>query len=211
LQSIQYSRWKGEIMAIEIQPLRAKRFQFGIRGLSPYVSHAWSDKALAMLRMTAQERRKQPKVKRDPETEAMSSAYKTADGEFGFPLMAFKASIIGAAHKDLGLEKTLVRKALFLPTTDDVVPITYETMNIREDIVRVGINQTDIRYRCEFVGWSAIITADMDVSLLTPENLMALVNRAGFSVGIGERRPEKGGEWGRYEIDTTQELQEIAL
>jgi len=30
-----------------------------------------------------------------------------------------------------------------------------------------------------------------------------LIDRAGLSVGIGEWRPEKGGEYGRFKIDDT--------
>jgi hypothetical protein len=37
--------------------------------------------------------------------------------------------------------------------------------------------------------------------LLQRDDVLALVDRAGFGVGICEWRPEKGGEFGRFEID----------
>jgi len=80
---------------------------------------------------------------------------------------------------------------------------------VREDIVRIGANQTDIRYRPQFDEWRVKITAEIDSELLTMQDIANLVNRAGFSVGVGEWRPEKSGEYGRFEIDTTEPMKEI--
>jgi len=198
-------------MAITLKPIVPIKISFWIKGTSPLIQHAWSKKALATLRMTAAERKKQPKVKRDPETEGEAAAYKTEEGEYGIPLTAFKSALIGAAHKDFGLEKTLLRKAFFIPCEDSggVVPLESDEPIIREDIVRVGANQTDLRYRPEFRNWRVNIVAEIDSELLTMEDVANLVNRAGFSVGIGEWRPEKGGEFGRFEIDTSEPMQEV--
>jgi len=196
-------------MEITLKPIVPKKISFWVRGTSPLIQHAWTDKGLKMMRMTAAERKKQAKVSRDPESEAMAAAYKTEDGEFGIPLLAFKASLIGAAHKDLGLEKTLLKKSFFIPAENasGIVPIEYDDLVIREDIVRIGANQTDLRYRPEFRGWRTMITAEIDSELLTEQDVVNLVNRAGFSIGIGEWRPEKGGEFGRFELDTTQAVE----
>lgn len=196
---------------VTIKPIVPKTISFWIRGTSPLIMHAWSEKGLKQMRMTAAERKKQEKVKRAPEEEADACTYRTAKGEIGIPLTAFKSSLISAAHKDLGLEKTLLRKSFFIPSDDPnrVVPITYDEVVIREDIVRVGVNSTDLRYRPEFRGWAAEITAEIDPSMLNEQDVVNLVNRAGFSVGIGEWRPEKGGENGRFELDLAQPMREV--
>lgn len=197
--------------SVQIKEIRPVRMSFYIRGTSPLIQHAWSEKGLAMMRMTAQERKKQPKTARDPEKEAREAMYQTADGQPGIPLLAFKASLIGAAHKDLGLEKTLVKKAFFVPSNDpnNITPIEADEPVVREDIVRVGANQTDLRYRPQFNNWRANIVAEIDSELLSAQDVANLVNRAGFSVGIGEWRPEKGGEFGRFELDTSVPMQEV--
>lgn len=199
-------------MAIELKPIAASNISFWIRGTSPLIMHAWSEKGLRMMRMTAQERKKVPKTDRDPEQEAADCCYRTDGGEIGIPLTAFKSSLISAAHKDFGLEKTLLRKALFIPTTDSnrVVPIVAGDYVVREDIVKVGANQTDIRYRPEFAVWRVNIVCEVDSSLLTAEDIVNLVNRAGFSVGIGEWRPEKGGEFGRFEVDNSEPVEQTS-
>lgn len=200
-------------MEVKLKPIVPKKISFWIKGTSPMIQHAWSEKALGQLRATSAERRKMPKEKRDPEIDANNAMYKLKDGTAACPMLAVKASMIGAAHKDFGIEKTIVRKALFLPSSDYesglLAPLLYDNVEVREDIVRVGINQTDLRYRPEFTGWKVNVILEIDPDLINEQDIVNLVNRAGFSVGIGEWRPERGGEYGRFEFDTTQGIQEL--
>lgn len=200
-------------MSIKMKPITPSTVSFRVRGTSPLIQHAWSEKAKAMLRMTAAERKKQPKVKRDPDADAIAAMHTTPDGRPAIPMLAFKASLISAAHKDLGIEKTLVRKALFLPSSAYhsglLAEMDASEPQIREDMVRVGANQTDIRYRPQFDEWSFRAVVEIDPELINEQDIVNLVNRAGFSVGIGEWRPEKGGEFGRFEFDPTEPMETI--
>ena len=202
-------------MTIKLKPIVPKAISFWIRGTSPLIQHAWSEKALRMLRMTAAERKKEPKVARDPKEEALAAMYVTDDGRPGLPMLAFKAALISAAHKDLGIEKTLVRKALFLPnwaySEGLVAPLEADEPEIREDIVRVGVGQTDLRYRPEFKNWRVNVILEIDSDLLNEQDVVNLVNRAGFSVGVGEWRPERGGEFGRFELDLSEPMRQMSL
>lgn len=189
---------------IVLKPIAKKTMTFGIRGTSPLIMHKWSEKALREMREKQQEGKKtKARELRKPEEEAKQATYTTDDGEIGIPGMAFKASLVNAAHKDIGIEKTLVRKALFLVTNDSnkVLPITCSEPIVREDCVRVGMGSADLRYRPEFREWSCVVQLEVDSELLQERDVLALVDRAGFGVGLCEWRPEKGGEFGRYEID----------
>lgn len=200
-------------MAIKMKPIKQQKISFFIVGTSSLIQHAWSEKGLSQMRMTAQERKKVKKTARTPEEDAAAACYRTDSGQIGIPLTAFKASLISAAHKDFGLEKTLLRKAFFIPCEDSnyIVPMEAEDYVVREDIVKVGIRQTDLRYRPEFKKWRVRIEAQIDAELLTPDDIVNLVNRAGFSVGIGEWRPEKGGEYGRFKFDESQPIEVTEL
>lgn len=190
---------------LKVQPIVTKSVCFGIESTSPLIVHGWSEKALRMLRMTAAERRKVPKTTRDPAEEAAAATYYTADGSYGIPLLGLKASLISAAHKDVGLEKTLVRKSMFFADHDGsgCIKIYTDDPVVREDIVRVGVGQTDLRYRHEFARWRATIQTEIDANALSEQDLINLVNRAGFGIGLCEWRPEKGGEFGRFRVDTS--------
>lgn len=200
-------------MALQLKPIVPKTITFRIKGTSPLIQHAWSEKGLRQLRMTPAERRKQPKTKRNPEEEASAAMYTLEDGTPALPMLSFKAALISAAHKDLGIEKTLVRKSVFLPAdayeAGLLAPLDASEPVIREDIVKVGANQTDLRYRPEFREWSCKVTIQIDADLLDEQDLINLVNRAGFSVGIGEWRPEKDGEFGRFEFDVNTPMEQI--
>jgi hypothetical protein len=189
---------------IQLKPIIVMDVSFGIIGTSPLIQHNWSAPSRDYLRKSPAERRKQPKKKHDPEKEAAEACYMTEDGEYGLPLLGFKAALISAAHKDIGLEKTLLKKSFFVAQDGKLIaPLITDGYTVREDIVRIGANQTDLRYRPEFTDWRAIITAQVSSESLTPTDIANLVNRAGFSVGIGEWRPEKGGEYGRFRLDET--------
>ncbi len=189
---------------IKLKPISKRRMTFGIRGTSPLIMHQWSEKAKREMRDKQQEGKKtKTREKRVPAEEARAATYVTKDGDIGIPGMAFKSALVSAAHKDIGIEKTLVRKALFLVTDDPnkVLPISGSEPTVREDMVRVGMGSADLRYRPEFVEWTCKIELEVDSELLQRDDVLALVDRAGFGVGICEWRPEKGGEFGRFEID----------
>ena len=158
------------------------------------------------MRMTKQERalnkKNNPPKARDPESEAEAATHRMKDGSYAVPVTAIKAAIISAAHKDLGVEKTAVRKALFLVADEgDLIRMECSEPLVREDIVRIGMGSTDLRYRPQFDDWAVRITAQVDADILSPSILANLVQRAGFGCGIGEWRPEKGGDFGRFELD----------
>lgn len=191
--------------AISLKPIARAKMTFGIRGTSPVIMHQWTEKAKREMRDKQQEGKKtKARDLRKPEDEAESATYRTADGDVGIPAMALKASIVAAAHKDIGIEKTLVRKALFLICEDPGLVIPFSECDepiVREDMVRIGMGSADLRYRPEFRNWKATVEFEIDAELLQDTDVLALVGRAGFGVGICEWRPEKGGEFGRYEID----------
>ena len=191
---------------ITLEQIRPERFSFWIKGTSPLIQHAWSSKGIRSLRMTPAERRKVAKSKRIPEDDAEGATYRTEKGQYGIPAMGFKKALISAAHKDFGLEKTLLKKAVFVvcDDTNDVLPMECDEPVVREDIVRVGVNQTDLRYRPMFRNWRVEIIVEIDTALIQIEHVIKLAERAGFSVGICEWRPEKGGDFGRFTIDTSQ-------
>ena len=191
---------------LELKPINKAVMAFTIRGTSPLITHNWDEKAKEMMRQKQQGAKKsKDRDKRDPQRECMAAAYRTADGKFGIPGMALKNAIITAAHKDIGIEKTLVRKALFLRSGDSrhVLPMDCGEPEMREDMVRVGVGSADLRYRPMWREWSVAVQFDVDTDLLQAPDIIALVDRAGFGVGICEWRPEKNGEFGRFEIDKT--------
>jgi hypothetical protein len=192
----------ASLAPVKLTPIRKMLVGLRIVGTTPLIQHRWGTKALQMIRDKQGGKKTKVREVRDPEFEGREAMYVTADGKSGVPAMALKSAIIGAAHKDIGIEKTLVRKGLFLKSGPDMIlPMECSEPQIREDPVRVGQGSADLRYRPFFEQWAVVIECVIDADLLQVSDLVNLIDRAGFGVGIGEMRPEKGGEYGRFEVD----------
>jgi len=192
--------------AVKLPPIHRRVVRTTIVGISPLIQHQWGEKALQMMRDKHAGKKTRTRDVRDPEQEGRDAMYTCDDGTPGVPLTAIKSSLISAAHKDIGIEKTLVKKALFIRCDDSnkILKMDCDEPEIREDAVRVGQGSADLRYRPYFMRWSVDIEWEIDGQLLQIEDLLNLIDRAGFGVGIGEWRPEKGGEYGRFEVDRTK-------
>jgi len=187
----------------KMRPVKVRQVTLRLQSMSAYIQHQWPEKAKEMMRQKHLGKKTKTREVRDPKAEGQEAAYRTSSGEYGIPVCQIKASMINASHKDLGIEKTLVRKALFIECDDvsGVIPMECSEPVIHEDPVRVGQGSADLRYRPYFYEWGLVLTCTIDGELLTVEDLLALFDRAGFGVGIGEWRPEKGGEHGRFRCD----------
>ena len=187
-----------------IKPLKYQRVSLVIKGISPLLCHKWSDKARKSIREKQAGKKTKDRESRCPETEAQDATYFTADGTPGVPAIALKNAIISAAHKDLGVEQTLIRKAIFIDSSDPqiILPMNYERWEkCNEQFVRVGMGSSDIRYRPCFYGWSVAVSFIVETNMVQLPDLLSLIDRAGQSIGICEWRPEKGGEYGRFKVD----------
>ena len=181
-----------------------------IVGTSPLIVHKFSEKAKRQM-LDAQQGRKSPKVRRDPDADYEAAFYRTKEG-YGFPAVAFKACTIGAARfygKDVRM--TDLRQFLFfkgLVSENDpqsLVEIVGEP-RMREDVVRLGISGTDLRYRPEFPEWTATLEIIYIKSSLTQESVLSLVDAGGMGVGVGEWRPEKKGDFGCLIVDPSKDI-----
>ncbi len=196
----------------EIRSLEVERILIPIVGLAPLIVHAWSEKAKRQM-LDAQQGRKNVKEHRDPKADYESSLYRTKDG-YGFPTLAFKAATVGSARfYGKAVRMTEIRQFLFfrgVPSIDGtqiLTPLVGEP-RMREDMVRVGMG-TDLRYRGEFVEWSARLDVTYVKSALSRDSVLSLIEAAGLGVGVGEWRPEKNGQNGTYAIDSTTEIEVV--
>lgn len=189
-------------VVVNLKPINVQSLKVTIEGTTPLIQHQWSEKAKGMMRDKGLGKKTKVREPRNAQQEAKDATYFTADGKHGLPLLALKSAIIDAAHKDIGIEKTLVRKALFIKAPDAslVLPMKCSKPTIREDCVRVGMGAADLRYRPQFDEWSVDLNIEYDADLLQPSDIVNLIDRAGFGMGVGEWRPEKGGEFGRFRV-----------
>lgn len=77
-----------------------------------------------------------------------------------------------------------------------------EVIQMREDMVRLSGrgSSADLRYRGQVTEWSMKFQIDWNDGVLSPIQIINLLNIAGFSCGLGEWRPQKSGKNGMFEV-----------
>jgi len=197
---------------IELKPINRRHLTVTIKGKSTLVHHKWDEKSRQQMRDKHGGIKTKKRDVRDPEAEFLAATHFTKNGEYGLPAGAIRECVINAAHKDLGIEKTLVRKAFFVLCEDsgNILALETEEPVMKEDVVRVGQGSTDLRYRPYFDSWSCTFVIEYNADLLTVESCLTLLDWAGFGVGLLEMRPEKGKEFGRFEVDRSMPIEDVS-
>jgi hypothetical protein len=98
---------------------------------------------------------------------------------------------------------TIIRGAVFI--LGDLIPVEAFTCRMREDMVRVGgkgpgTGVADLRYRAEYSPWECQLRIQYNANSLSLGQVLNLTRLAGLSVGLCEWRPEKNGQYGRFDI-----------
>lgn len=84
---------------------------------------------------------------------------------------------------------------------DDLVPISFSKMTISEQIVPSKTGQKPIlTYRPVFYDWQTEFMIRFTTDIYSTEQILAFINQAGFSNGIGTCRPGTSGTFGMFHI-----------
>lgn len=183
-----------------------------VRGIpgSPLVVHQFAEKAKQEIRDKQAKKARQKKAERKPEEEFEAAKLIDSHGRECVPVTALKKAIISAATAFDDITKVGLRQAVFVfPTIDRsamLVPIerydgTFALGEQREDAVTIGMGKRGLTYRPEYPEWQLRFTVEFNPRLVSAEQVGALVDQAGWGVGICEGRPEKTSAlgWGRFE------------
>jgi len=191
---------KIEIPAPNIQLIKVK-----IIGTSPLIYHKWAEKAIKMIEDKQQKKATKGREARDPDAEYKDSFYYDADGDIAFPARNIKQAIVGSARFLQDVKMTILRGAVFVKgDKEGMIKVEYKAKDkrMRKDMVTVGMGTADVRYRGELLDWSMTFIIEYDGDLMSASQVVNLLQRAGFSQGLGEWRPEKNGDNGTFEVET---------
>ena len=206
---------------VEIKGIDSKQVKIKIVGDTPLIVHAWSEKAKRMM-LEAQTKTTKTKAReaRDPYDDFINSMYWITEkpestpeafaeavkngAKWGFPANSIKIAGNAAAYRNGWVKNQMqLRGAYFLRSEyGDLAEIEGCVPIMREDMVRVGMGSADLRYRGEFQNWSMSMILEYNASgEVTLEQIINVINAGGYSVGLGEWRPEKDGSFGRFHIE----------
>lgn len=208
---------------VQIQPLVMNKALITIKGITPLLVHNWTKKGLTQMEEAQMQSTKGKTKKRDAKNpwedtieaaywlsgepkEYTEQAFKAAlesGAKTGFPLTAVKQAAASAAYrKKWTSSKMELRSTMFLSGTDvtDMLTIVGTPVQ-RMDPVKIGMGTADLRYRPCYYEWGAQFFLEYDANGgWSLENLINCINAGGMFVGIGEWRPERDGDFGRFKV-----------
>lgn len=178
-----------------------------LQGITPFICHNWDWKNIKKMADKQAGVASKGREKRDPIADYEGAFYRLPDGRPGMKLIAFKNAAVTAVTS-LGKEFTKVgaRQAFFILRDEiggELTPIHYPEdvpPVMRTDTVTVSMGGTDLRYRPEFSMWGVSLKIQFNTRVISQDQLINLINLGGFSVGVGEWRPEKNGDSGRFQV-----------
>lgn len=194
---------------VGVIPLERSRITLTIVGTTPLLCHNFDDASAST--MEGPKVAKKLRKARDFEEEYGRSLYwisprpKTFTeqairrGRFGFPAGAIAQAMVAAApYMGGGLDSKTARAALRV--TDDLPEIiTGRPTHVRH-VVRLETGVAMTRHRAQFNEWSIRFNVDFASNIMTTEQVVNLCNAAGFYMGIGDWRPQRGGTKGMFEV-----------
>jgi len=156
-----------------------------------------------------------------PKDEYEATRYVSTAGWDGIQPTAIKNAICTATVLTDGLTKASVRRSVYIEGAGysdceirhELVKLDYDERRMREDIVRLaGPSRTpDMRWRAEYLEWSAEFTMRYNRHIISTEQLLHLIVLAGESIGLYEGRPERSAlAWGRFQLDMNSTVREVA-
>jgi hypothetical protein len=174
------------------------------------VVHAFAEKAKQEIRDKQAKKARKVKAERKPVEEFEAAKYIDHQDRECVPITALKKALIAAATAFDDLTKVGLRQAVFVFSAESggsaLVPIlTHDGKpakgTMREDAVTIGVNTRGLTYRPQYEEWRLDVGIEFNPRIVSKEQLLALVDQAGWGVGICEGRPERSSAlgWGRFE------------
>lgn len=209
----------GTTEVVQIKPLNIRRLSVQIVGKSPYVQARFSEKARQQMREKqlagSTARKGRAKEARDFDRDFEQAQHKSQEGWAGIPASAFRNATISACRM-VGFQMTRAKMSIFVeadgfdaldgtPLVRLVAPAPPERV---EHAVRNSTGVADLRLRPMWREWGAEVRVSFDADQFTAEDVVNLIHRAGFEVGVGEGRHDSrasnGMGWGCFEVRSAE-------
>jgi hypothetical protein len=212
--------------AVTIKSLQRTQTVVTLMGVTPLITHAWSQKAKLEILSKHMGALKVREI-RDPMDDFERSMYRFEDGSYGFPVVAIKEALATATVDIENLDRAKIYRNIGVTGRRGFQLAAYADLKsphelaelfspnapaIREDMVKLaGIGRVpDIRYRAEFSPWALRFTLGWMEDFLSVDSLMNLLARSGYCVGLGEWRQERGGSNGLFRIADEHEVKMVS-
>jgi len=188
---------------ISLKKLEIGTIKVKIVGDSPYLPEPMD---MAVLEKYNKIKSKQSYTKDDisEEEKVKAKFYYTEDEKYGIPARAIYNSMIRASSYLFDIKQGGMRNIKEGVTiVGDILPLEFKKQKVLTHWGRTSGMKGSPRkiMRNAFEGWSVEVTIQFNKANLSAEQIVNVLNWAGFHIGVGGFRKEKTGNFGAFHID----------
>lgn len=191
-----------------------RKFNVKVKGVTPYMQHRMDDATLQEW-----EKRRGTIIERDglneePERKAAFHSYINSNGNYYIPAEHFKQSFIkgGAFVKSkVGNSKKSMKNIVagMWRIEELEIPLNkFDEVDTRS-AVNKNVKARIIVHRPKWNEWEAKFTLLIDDDVkngVTLDMIQSIIGYSGRYLGVGSYRPEHTGEFGRFEVESIDEI-----
>jgi len=202
-----------KVTKYEVPVSRYAYLDVEVEGETSLILHRFSEKAKREMEANQQKNdevdAKRKLEPRDPDAEYEAAKNIDQEGRECIPGSHFYNAMLSAVST-LGRQVSQGAVKIAVRVLPELVPIVGE-VHRRDDACRIGGWRdpvTTMRYRPEYgVGWKCVIPVRLCIDMITVQQFIALIARAGELCGVGEWRPTsgKGGSHGLFRVVAVNE------
>jgi len=192
---------------VQIPQLRRVFIEARIRGITPLICHRYSESNMQIMQDAQGGAAKTKKPPRDPEREFQEAQYRLPNGDAGFPAIGIKKSMVLAGQRFADEKGTELYGALTIPGEYLAIESPNPPRMRADRVVLSGASRTaSIAYRPEYWPWEIAVPISFNATFISLDQIINLLSIAGFSVGIGDWRVDKKGNFGTWEVADVREI-----
>lgn len=191
-----------KIQTINVKQLKIAILKFDIIGTSPYMPEPMDDAILDEINKK-RANKVYNKEKITEEEKLKEKFYYTVDEKYGIPSRAFYKAMIRASSyffekKDKGMRNIIEGVTI----QEEILPLKYEKMLIDKKWGRTSGQSKSPRLilRNAFYEWKTKLDVQFNKSELSAEQIINILNWAGYYIGVGAFRKEKQGSYGQFQV-----------
>lgn len=208
-------------VAFSIKAPNFQTVEVGIRGTAPLMVHKFSQKARHQIqaKQTAVDKVKTARAPKDYAAEFNAARYISKQGWDGFYAGSIRNAMIRAASYGGGLSMTQAKGLVFITAEgfdhEDGTPLVRIVGKAAHDIrpARNDGGGVDIRNRPRYDVWRSVLKIRYDADLMSAQDVLNLLARAGESVGICDGRPgspnSNGCGFGTFEVEGLKKAKRV--
>jgi len=186
--------------SISIKPLVKKILKVKITGVTPILSNKMDMDVVEAIDKKKSGKFTSKKVEKSASEKVMDKVWYNEKKQICVPSVGFLHGMVENSVYVDGMDKKLTRGSIRMTT--NLVPIKFKKQTINKTWGRTsGISKSPhLILRPEFQDWECELELMYNSSNISDEQIINLLNTAGFATGIGSWRPSSNGTFGQYEV-----------